>query len=41
MNLAKRIFEHINNISSNIHLQRAISKYGLNNFSIYIRITSC
>ena len=35
MNLAKRILEHIKNISSNIHLQRAISKYGLNNFSIY------
>jgi hypothetical protein len=32
MNLAKRILEHIKNISSNIHLQRAISKYGLNNF---------
>lgn len=37
LNLAKRIFEHIFNIgSSNIHLQRAIEKYGLNNFSVYI-----
>ena len=36
-NLAKRIFEHIFNIgSSNIHLQRAVEKYGLNNFSVYI-----
>lgn len=37
LNLAKRIFEHIFNIgSSNIHLQWAIEKYGLNNFSLYI-----
>ena len=36
-NLAKRILEHIFKIgNSNIHLQRAINKYGLNNFSVYI-----
>jgi hypothetical protein len=42
INLAKRIFEHVKNIrSSNLHLQRAIEKYGLNNFfCICIRITS-
>jgi group I intron endonuclease len=37
INLAKRIFEHVKNIrSSNLHLQRAIEKYGLNNFSVYV-----
>lgn len=36
MNLARRVTDHINNRNSNIMLQRAISKYGLNNFSIYI-----
>lgn len=36
MNLARRLTDHINNRNSNIMLQRAISKYGLNNFSIYI-----
>lgn len=36
MNLARRLLDHINNQNSNIKLQRAISKYGLNNFSIYI-----
>lgn len=36
MNLARRLTDHINNRNSNIMLQRAISKYGLNNFAIYI-----
>jgi group I intron endonuclease len=36
MNLAKRIMEHLNDRSSNIVLQRAISKYGLSQFSAYI-----
>lgn len=36
MNLARRIVDHINNQSSNLLLQRAINKYGLNNFSVYI-----
>jgi len=38
INLARRIVEHLNNISSNIILQHAISKHGLSNFSprIYI-----
>ena len=36
MNLARRLLDHINNQNSNIKLQRAMSKYGLNNFSIYI-----
>jgi len=37
INLAKRIFEHVKNIrSSNLHLQRAIEKYGLKNFSVYV-----
>nr|YP_009072360.1 truncated GIY-YIG endonuclease [Sclerotinia borealis]AHX83014.1 truncated GIY-YIG endonuclease [Sclerotinia borealis] len=36
MDLARRILEHINNKHSNLHLQRAISKYDLSNFSLYI-----
>jgi group I intron endonuclease len=36
MDLARRILEHINNKNSNLHLQRAISKYDLSNFSLYI-----
>jgi len=36
MNLARRLTDHVNNQNSNIRLQRAIRKYGLNNFSIYI-----
>ena len=36
MNLARRLTDHVNNQSSNLLLQRAINKYGLNNFSIYI-----
>jgi len=36
INLARIIMEHLNNTSSNIILQRAISKHGLSNFSIYI-----
>ena len=36
MNLARRIIDHINNKSSNLLLQRAINKYGLKNFSVYI-----
>jgi len=36
MDLARRIFEHISNQHSNLHLQRAISKYYLINFSLYI-----
>lgn len=35
-NLALRISDHLNNRSSNILLQRAFTKYGLNNFSLYI-----
>lgn len=34
--LDKRINSHLNNWSSNILLQRAFSKHGLNNFSLYI-----
>lgn len=34
--LAKRINSHLNNWSSNILLQRAFSKHGLNKFSLYI-----
>lgn len=36
MSLATRLLGHFSNRSSNIYLQRAISKYGLNNFSVYI-----
>jgi group I intron endonuclease len=36
MDLAKRIMDHLNNKSSNIYLQHAIRKHGLNNFSVYI-----
>lgn len=36
VNLARRVLEHINNQQSNLHLQRAISKYDLSNFSLYI-----
>ncbi len=36
MNLARRINDHVSNQSSNLILQRAIAKDGLNNFSIYI-----
>jgi len=36
INLSIRIVEHINNRNSNIHLQNAINKYGLNNFSVYV-----
>lgn len=36
MNLARIILDHINNQSSNLLLQRAINKYGLNKFSVYI-----
>jgi group I intron endonuclease len=36
MNLAKRILEHINNKQSSIYLQNAISKYKLENFTLYI-----
>ena len=35
-NLARRIDEHLNNRNSNIHLQRAFTKYGLIHFSLYI-----
>lgn len=35
-NLTKRINDHLNNRSSNILLQRAFSKHGLNKFSLYI-----
>lgn len=34
--LTVRLLDHINNRSSNIHLQRAIAKYGISNFSISI-----
>jgi len=36
VDVARRVVEHISNNSSNLHLQRAISKYGLRNFSLYI-----
>lgn len=36
MNLARRLADHIYNQNSNLILQRAINKYGLDNFSIYI-----
>lgn len=36
MDLSIRIISHIKNRSSNIYLQHAISKYGLNNFSVCI-----
>ena len=36
MDLSRRILEHINNVSSNIYLQNAIVKYGLNSFTVYI-----
>jgi group I intron endonuclease len=37
MYLDRRIVDHIyNNNNSNIYLQNAIAKHGLNNFSIYI-----
>lgn len=36
MYLDRRIVDHINNNHSNIYLQNAIAKHGLNNFSIYI-----
>ena len=35
-NLAKRIFDHLNNRSSNVLLQRAFAKHGFNNISLYI-----
>lgn len=35
-NLALRLYQHINNLNSNIYLQNAIAKYGLNNFYIVI-----
>lgn len=35
-NLTVRLLNHIGNRSSNIHLQRAITKYGISNFSISI-----
>lgn len=36
VNLARRVLEHLNNVSSKIILQHAISKHGLSIFSIYI-----
>lgn len=36
MDLARRVLEHISNRHSNLHLQRAISKHDLSNFSLYI-----
>ena len=36
MDLARRIDEHLKDRNSNVHLQRAINKYGLSSFSIYI-----
>lgn len=36
MNLARRLTDYVNNQSSNLLLQCAINKYGLNNFYIYI-----
>ena len=35
-NLALRLYQDINNLNSNIYLQNAIAKYGLNNFYIVI-----
>lgn len=36
VNLAIRTIDHLKNRNSNIHLQRAFDKYGLNNFSLYV-----
>ena len=36
VNLARRISDHLSNKDSNIHLQRAISKYDISNFSLYV-----
>ena len=36
MDLSKRIMNHISNKSSNTHLQHAINKHGLSNFSVYV-----
>jgi group I intron endonuclease len=36
VNLYLRIIEHLNNRKSNIALHKAITKYGLNNFNLYI-----
>jgi group I intron endonuclease len=36
MDLSKRIINHIENRSSNIHLQHAINKHGLSNFTVYV-----
>jgi len=34
--LARRLTDHISNRSSNIHLQRAINKHGINNINFLI-----
>ncbi len=36
VNLAIRTIDHLKNRNSNILLQRAFDKYGLNNFSLYV-----
>lgn len=36
INLAKRCLDHIKNFNSNVYLQNAINKHGLNQFSIYV-----
>ena len=36
MDLAKRIMDHLTNKHSNVYLQHAIKKHGLNNFSVYV-----
>lgn len=36
IDLAKRIIEHISNNHSNVYLQNAIAKYGLENFTVYV-----
>lgn len=36
MDLAKRVLDHIKHRQSNVYLQNAMKKYGLENFSVYI-----
>jgi len=36
VNIANRLKQHINGIKSNLHLQSALKKYGLQNFSLIV-----
>jgi group I intron endonuclease len=36
VNLWKRFYQHINNKNSNLYLQRAFNKYGLENFTFSV-----